>query len=69
MSAQMSTKSITFTRAQSGWIFKEDKHVSIAERVRYQVFQPTVRITACVCVINDKNHLKILLKKKSISIN
>ncbi|XP_065207679.1 ankyrin repeat domain-containing protein 13C [Planococcus citri] len=26
MSAQMSTKSITFTRAQSGWIFKEDKH-------------------------------------------
>lgn len=27
MSAVMSTKTITFTRAQSGWIFKEDKHV------------------------------------------
>lgn len=29
MSAQMSTKSITFTRAQSGWFFKEDKQEMI----------------------------------------
>lgn len=27
MAAQMSTKSISFTRAQSGWIFREDRKV------------------------------------------
>jgi hypothetical protein len=27
MAAQMSTKSITFTRAQTGWIFREDRKV------------------------------------------
>lgn len=27
MAAQMSTKSITFSRAQSGWLFREDKTV------------------------------------------
>lgn len=27
MTAQMSTKSITFSRAQSGWIFRQDKKV------------------------------------------
>lgn len=27
LAAQMSTKSITFTRAQSGWIFREDRKV------------------------------------------
>lgn len=27
MAAQMSTKSISFTRAQSGWIFREDRRV------------------------------------------
>lgn len=29
LAAQMSTKSITFTRAQTGWIFREDKKVSL----------------------------------------
>lgn len=29
MAAQMSTKGITFSRAQTGWIFREDKRVSI----------------------------------------
>lgn len=29
MTAQMSTKSITFSRAQSGWIFRQDKKVWI----------------------------------------
>lgn len=29
MAAQMSTKGISFSRAQTGWIFKEDKRVSI----------------------------------------
>ncbi len=28
VAAQMSTKNITFSRAQSGWLFKEDKSVS-----------------------------------------
>lgn len=28
MAAQMSTKSITFTKAQSGWFFREDRKVS-----------------------------------------
>lgn len=28
MATQMSTKGITFTRAQTGWIFREDKRVS-----------------------------------------
>lgn len=28
MAAQMSTKSITFSRAQSGWLFREDKTVN-----------------------------------------
>lgn len=28
LAAQMSTKSISFVRAQSGWIFREDKTVS-----------------------------------------
>jgi len=28
MVAQMSTKGITFSRAQTGWIFREDKRVS-----------------------------------------
>ena len=28
MAAQMSTKKITFDRAQSGWFFKDDKTVS-----------------------------------------
>ena len=28
VAAQMSTKNITFSRAQSGWLFKEDKTVS-----------------------------------------
>jgi len=27
MAAQMSTKHITFSRAQSGWLFREDKTV------------------------------------------
>ena len=27
MAAQMSTKGITFSRAQTGWIFREDKKV------------------------------------------
>lgn len=27
-SATLSTKSITFTRAQTGWLFREDKTVS-----------------------------------------
>ena len=27
MAAQMSTKNITFSRAQSGWLFREDKTV------------------------------------------
>lgn len=27
VTAQMSTKSITFSRAQSGWIFRQDKKV------------------------------------------
>lgn len=30
LAAQMSTKNINFTRAQSGWIFKEDKKETIA---------------------------------------
>lgn len=30
MAAQMSTKSINFTRAQSGWIFREDRKETIA---------------------------------------
>lgn len=29
MAAQMSTKNITFSRAQSGWLFREDKTVSL----------------------------------------
>ena len=29
MAAQMSTKNITFSRAQSGWLFREDKTASI----------------------------------------
>lgn len=29
MAAQMSTKGITFSRAQTGWIFREDKRVII----------------------------------------
>jgi hypothetical protein len=29
MAAQMSTKNITFSRAQSGWLFREDKTVRI----------------------------------------
>ena len=29
MAAQMSTKSITFTRAQTGWIFREDRKVGL----------------------------------------
>lgn len=29
LAAQMSTKSITFTRAQTGWIFREDKKVAV----------------------------------------
>lgn len=28
-SATLSTKSITFTRAQTGWLFREDKTVSL----------------------------------------
>jgi len=28
MVVQMSTKNITFSRAQSGWLFREDKTVS-----------------------------------------
>ena len=28
VAAQMSTKNISFSRAQSGWLFKEDKSVS-----------------------------------------
>lgn len=28
MAAQMSTKNITFSRAQTGWLFREDKTVS-----------------------------------------
>lgn len=29
-SATLSTKSITFSRAQTGWLFREDKTVSVA---------------------------------------
>lgn len=29
IAAQMSTKNITFSRAQSGWLFREDKTVSV----------------------------------------
>lgn len=29
LAAQISTKSISFARAQSGWIFREDKKVTI----------------------------------------
>lgn len=29
LAAQISTKSISFTRAQSGWIFREDRKVLI----------------------------------------
>lgn len=29
MAAQMSTKGITFSRAQTGWIFREDKRVTM----------------------------------------
>lgn len=33
VAVQMSTKSITFTRAQSGWFFREDRKVSFNLRV------------------------------------
>ena len=29
VAAQMSTKNITFTRAQKGWLFRQDKSVSL----------------------------------------
>lgn len=29
VAAQMSTKGISFSRAQTGWIFKEDKRVNL----------------------------------------
>lgn len=35
MAAQMSTKSITFTRAQSGWIFREDRKVNLFTLATY----------------------------------
>nr|CAD7198565.1 unnamed protein product [Timema douglasi] len=37
MAAQMSTKSITFTRAQTGWIFREDRKVCTTSSVSFLV--------------------------------
>lgn len=34
-SATLSTKSITFSRAQTGWLFREDKTVSVAAGDRF----------------------------------
>lgn len=42
-SATLSTKSITFSRAQTGWLFREDKTVSAAV-----VFAAVVLMTSCL---------------------
>ena len=39
VAAQMSTKNITFSRAQSGWLFKEDKSVSTLIIIYYDLFK------------------------------
>ena len=35
VAAQMSTKRISFSRAQSGWLFREDKSVSLKKHALF----------------------------------
>lgn len=43
LAAQISTKSISFTRAQSGWIFREDRKVSILYNIWTVYFEILVK--------------------------
>lgn len=51
-SATLSTKSITFSRAQSGWLFREDKTVSPSSVFEFNLIIRGLRISfnpGCVC--------------------
>lgn len=55
MAAQMSTKNITFSRAQSGWLFREDKTVRELKSYREEL---VVRLLLSVCVRVEHQHIK-----------
>lgn len=52
LAAQISTKSIYFVRAQSGWIFREDK------KVTFILFAPFVLLIGSIQIYKNEKHSK-----------